>query len=292
MEGTKEMGKLLTGKAKAGYLKSEISKAIYSSMIFLLGVIMLVPFVFMISASFKYNADVFTESMKIIPSRLNLGNYNNIFHNKDYLTWYLNSIILVVSLVTLRTIVVTLAAYAFAKLRFYGKEVIFILLLATLMVPADMTVISRFLELKLLGLTDSLLALIIPGMFDVFFLFLMRQHFMTLPNELMESAVIDGCSHLRIYYSIILPLSKPAVITLALFTFIWGWNDFVGPFIFITNIKHQVLTVGLQYFRGVAGDNTALQMAGACIGILPTIIGFTFVQKYFIQGIATSGIKG
>ncbi|MDQ0914879.1 carbohydrate ABC transporter permease [Paenibacillus sp. V4I5] len=135
-------------------------------------------------------------------------------------------------------------------------------------------------------------ALIIPAVFDVFFLFLLRQFFMGVPKEITEAAIIDGCSHYRVYYRIILPLAIPALMTMVIFYFVYIWNDFAGPFIFISSQKLQLVTVGLQYFTSVAGANYSLQMAGASIVVLLPIILFTFAQKYFIEGIASSGVKG
>jgi multiple sugar transport system permease protein len=132
----------------------------------------------------------------------------------------------------------------------------------------------------------------LPAAFDVYFVFMLRQFFTSIPKELSEAAIIDGCNHFRIYYKIMLPLSKPPIVTMILFTFIWLWNDYANPYVFINNIKNETLTVGLTFFQGLAGANYALQMAGATLAIIPAVIFFTVSQKYFIEGIASTGIKG
>ncbi|WP_162463259.1 carbohydrate ABC transporter permease [Paenibacillus psychroresistens] len=238
------------------------------------------------------NNQVFIDPLRIIPEKIFTGNYKTLFHHRFYFHWYWNSIRIVLITILLRGFFVTLAAYAFAKLRFRFREMLLLLLLAFTLIPSDTTVIARYLMYKQISLIDSQWVIILPATFDVFFLFLLRQFFMGVPDELSESAIVDGCSHFKIYYKIVLPLCVPALITMSLFTFIWLWNDFVSPFLFISSMKKQMLTVGLQYFQGEAGANYGLQMAGASLCILIPVIMFSFAQKYFIQGIALTGIKG
>ena len=161
-----------------------------------------------------------------------------------------------------------------------------------MMITPEATIVPRFLLYKALSLVDTQWAIIVPAVFDAFFLFMLRQFFMTIPRELSEAAFIDGYGHLRIYLAIILPLSRPALVTMALFTFIWIWNDYVNPFVFINSMNKQLITTGLQFFQAREGANYALQMAGATFAVIPTVILFTLTQRYFVQGIATSGIKG
>ena len=164
--------------------------------------------------------------------------------------------------------------------------------MATMMITPEATIVPRFLMYKALALVDTQWAIIIPGVFDVFFLFMLRQFFMTIPRELSEAAFIDGYGHLRIYCAHRAALSQPALVTMVLFTFIWIWNDYVNPFVFINSMQKQLITTGLQFFQAREGANYALQMAGATFAVIPTVILFTFTQSYFVQGIATSGIKG
>lgn len=265
---------------------------VLSVLVFAAGIFMITPFLFMLSSSFKPNGLVFVEPLRLIPKTLFLDNYRRIFADPLYPLWYWNSIRIVLITIPLRGLLVSLAAYAFARLAFRGKNVLFLLFMATMMITQEATIVPRYLMYKAIGLIDSQWAIIIPAAVDVFFLFMLRQFFMTIPKELSEAALIDGYGHLRIYWRIVLPLSKPALITMVLFTFIWIWNDYVNPLVFINSMKKQLITTGLQFFQAREGANYALQMAGATFAVIPTIILFTFTQKYFVQGIATSGIKG
>jgi multiple sugar transport system permease protein len=267
-------------------------QAALSVLVFAAGLFMITPFVFMLSAAFKPNGLVFVEPLRIIPKVLFLDNFRRIFADPLYAVWYWNSIRIVAITLPLRAFLVSLAAYAFARLAFRGKELLFLLFMATMMITPEATIVPRFLMYKALTLVDTQWAIIIPGVFDVFFLFMLRQFFMTIPRELSEAAFLDGYGHLRIYARIVLPLSKPALVTMALFTFIWIWNDYVNPFVFINSMHKQLITTGLQFFQAREGANYALQMAGATFAVIPTVILFTITQRYFVQGIATSGIKG
>jgi multiple sugar transport system permease protein len=268
------------------------ARAGLSLLAFAAGLFMILPFVFMLSASFKPNGLVFVDALRIIPRTLFLENYRRIFSDPLYPLWYWNSVRIVLITIPVRGLVVSLAAYAFARLAFRGREALFLLFMATMMITPEATLVPRYLLYKGIGLIDSQWAIIIPAVFDVLFLFMLRQFFTTIPRDLSEAALLDGYGHLRIYMRIILPLAKPAMITMVLFTFIWIWNDYANPFMFINSMKKQMITTGLQFFQAREGANYALQMAGATFAVIPTVILFTFTQKYFVQGIATSGIKG
>lgn len=286
------MGSLLTERSSDQKSKISLSKLIYSIAMLLIGIAMVVPFVFMISASLKPTAQVFIDPLNIIPDRLYWDNYLRIFSHPHYFHWYWNSLRVVLITIVFRTAIVTMAAYAFARLQFKGKNILFLCMLATMMIPSDTTIVARFLMYQSLNMIDTQWAIIIPATFDVFFVFMLRQFFMTIPKELSESALVDGCSQYRIYYRIILPLAVPPLITMVMFTFIWIWNDFINPFIFITSIDRQLVTVGLEYFQQEAGRDYALQMAGACLIVVIPILLFIVSQKFFIEGIANTGIKG
>ncbi|GAB6989256.1 carbohydrate ABC transporter permease [Paenibacillus pini] len=269
-----------------------LRKSVFNIIMLVIGLLMVIPFIFMISASLKAPADVFVNPMQIIPEHIYTLNYETIFHHKYYFHWYWNSISTVVLTVVFRGLLVTMAAYAFARLTFPGKNILFLFLISAMMIPSDTTIVAKFMLYKYLGLINTHWVIILPAAFDVFFIFLLRQFFMGIPKDLTESALIDGASHYGIYFKIILPLAVPALITMGLFTFIWTWNDFISPFIFINDINKQLVTVGLEYFQLEAGKNYALQMAGACLIVLVPITIFAALQKYFVQGIAMSGIKG
>ena len=199
----------------------------------------------------------------------------------------------VAAVIVLRLLVTVSAAYAFAKLRFPFKNVLFLAVMGALMIPSDTTLIGRFLVYKILGLIDSHWSIILPAVADVLMLFMVRQFFMTLPKDLDEAALIDGCGHLQIYTRIVLPLATPVILTLVLFTFIWTWNDYTNPSIFISDQAKQLLTVGLTYVSNTErGVIITKALAGAVLAIAPIVALFAVFQKYFVQGVAMTGIKG
>jgi len=281
------MGTLLMNK-----IQFDLKKTVFSIFAFFIGLTMLTPLIFMISVTFKTEAMVFVDPLKLIPEHFYFGNYIKIFNHPLYKIWYLNTLITIILTIALRFIVVTTAAYAFARLNFRGSRVLFLFILSGMLITPDTTIVARYLIYQYLSITDTLWAVVIPSSFQVFFLFLLRQFFTGIPNDLTEAAIIDGSSHFQIYYKIILPLTKPALITMILFTFIWTWNNFIDPFVFISRPELQLISVGLQYFTDQNGSLYALQMTGATFGIILPIILFAFTQKYFVQGVASSGIKG
>ncbi len=288
------MGALLKAERRLGARRTRVlaAQAALSVLVFALGLCMITPFVFMLSASFKHPGLVFVEPLRIIPKVVFLGNFQRVFSDALYPRWYWNSLRIVFLVIPLRGLVVSIAAYAFARLRFAGRNFLFLLFMATMMITPEATLVPRYLLYKSFRLIDTQWAIILPAVFDVFFLFMLRQFFMTIPRELSEAAFLDGYGHLRIWWRIILPLAKPALVTMALFTFIWIWNDYANPFVFINSMKKQLITTGLQFFQSREGANYALQMAGATFAVIPTVLLFAVTQRYFVQGIATSGIKG
>ncbi len=282
------MGELLRSR----HLRSTVGQAALSLLVFCAGLLMITPFIFMLSAAFKHPGLVFVEPLRIIPKVVFLGNFQRVFSDPLYPFWYWNSVRIVLITIPIRAFIVTMAAYAFARLSFPGRNVIFLLFMSTMMITPEATIVPRYLLYKTMRLIDSQWAIVAPAVFDVLFLFMLRQFFMTIPRELSEAAFLDGYGHFRIYLRIILPLSRPALITMVLFTFIWIWNDYVNPFVFINSMRKQLITTGLQFFQSREGANYALQMAGATFAVIPTVIMFTFTQRYFVQGVATSGIKG
>jgi multiple sugar transport system permease protein len=186
----------------------------------------------------------------------------------------------------------SLAGYAFARIKFFGREVVFILVLATLMIPFQVVMIPTFLIVRKLGMIDTLGALILPNLAQAFGIFLLRQFFRTLPIELEEAARIDGASRLGVLFKIVLPLSGPALATLAVITFLWTWNDFLWPLITIYSPNNMTLQLGLTTFQGAHQSSTNLLMAANVMSMVPVLLLFFFAQRYFIRGIATSGLKG
>lgn len=254
--------------------------------------IMIMPFLWMVSTSFKS----FTESMQVPPTIFPKGfkfqNYLEVFEKINFAQYYLNTMIITAARTAFQLILCSLAAYAFARLRFPGKNIIFITILSVLMVPSQVIMIPSFVIMRELGWIDTFYAIIVPGIFSAFGTFLLRQFFMAIPKELDEAAKIDGCSFFGIYWRIILPLSKPALVSLAIFTILASWNDFLWPLIVTNSDEMRVLSIGIATFQGQYATDYPLLMAGALMATAPMIVIFLFLQKYFIEGIALSGVKG
>lgn len=278
---------------KKKILADEIKKILLTVFMVILGLLNITPFIFMISSSFKVLGKVFEYPIRIIPKPFILDNYAAIFDPQYmFTTWYKNSIIMELLTISLKFFVVTITAYAFARLKFRGRDKLFIFFLAGLMLPGDVTLVQRYIVYKMMNITDTVWALVLPAAFDMYFVFLLRQFFITIPFELTEAAIVDGCSHFKIFYKIILPLAKPALITMVLFTFVWAWNDYTNPFIFITQTNRQMLTVGISMFQMMRFQNYAQQMAASSLSLIPILAVFLVSQRYFIKGLVAGSVKG
>ena len=229
-------------------------------------IICIFPFVWMVSASFKNEIDVMEFPIRIIPKIVNWTNYISVWTKSDFPLYYVNSLF-VTGVTLLGTIVLsTLAAYGFARLKFRGKNWIFAIYIATLMVPVQVTLLPKYIYFAQLHLNNTFWALILPGIFSAFNTFLMRQYFEEIPYELTEAAEIDGAGFFRTFYQIILPLAKPGFVTLILFSFTWTWNDYINPLIYCNKDNLLTLTVGLQRLQQAESTHYALIMAGCTMG--------------------------
>jgi len=253
---------------------------------------MIMPFIWMVSTALKTNMEVFTFPPTFIPELPQWNNFVDIFEIVPYGRWFLNSIFITLVQTALYLFVASLAAFVFARLRFPGRDMIFLLYLATLMIPAEVTLIPKFILMKELHLIDTYPAVILPGIFNAYGVFLLRQFFLTLPESLEEAAILDGASYFRIYWSIILPLSGPGLATLAIFAFMGSWNDFLWPLIVINTDILKPLSVGLASFHGLYETNWPYLMAASTLALIPIVVVFVFAQKYFVEGIALTGVKG
>ncbi|WP_236690362.1 carbohydrate ABC transporter permease [Guptibacillus hwajinpoensis] len=252
---------------------------------------MIVPFVWMISTSLKTQGATMVLPPEIIPSDINWGNYMKVTQAFPVLRFLGNSL-LVASVSTVgQLILCSMAAYAFARLKFRGRDFLFLLYLATLMVPAQVTMTPQFILMKYLGWINTYEGLILPGMFNAFGTFLLRQFFISIPRELEEAAFIDGASHFRVYWQIILPLAKPALATLTVFAFMQSWNNFLWPLIIVSDSDMMTLPLGLSMLQGRWETDWNLMMAGVVISVLPVLAVYLFAQNYFIQGLTMGGLK-
>ena len=259
-------------------------------------VTMLAPFLWMVTTSLKTAGEVFSYQKPWwydwVPTSFVWQNYVKAFHVVPFARFYLNSIFVVI-LTTLGSVSTSaLAAYAFARLRFPGRENIFFAYLATMMIPGAVTMIPVFILLQQLGWIDTYKAVILPGIFTAYGTFMLRQFFLTLPKDLEDAAKIDGCSYFGIFWRILLPLSKPALATLTTFTFMGCWMNFMWPLVVLNSHEKFTLPVGLAYFQSLHHTDWTLLMAGSVMMILPILVLFIFNQRYFVEGIKLTGIKG
>jgi multiple sugar transport system permease protein len=253
---------------------------------------MLIPFVWMISASLKPNKDIFVIPYEWITKNPRWQNYVDIWKKIPLLTFTLNTVKLTVIVTFLQLLTSSFAAYAFSKLRFKGRDVLFLCYIATIAVPWQVYMVPQFIFMRKLGLADTHLAIIILQAFSAFGVFMMRQFYQGIPDSLCEAARIDGMSEYGIYWKIMLPLSKPAISTLIIFTFVNTWNDFLGPLIYLTSEKKKTLQLGLKMFISQYSAEYGLIMAASVLSLIPVLIVFLSLQKYFVQGVASSGVKG
>jgi multiple sugar transport system permease protein len=270
--------------------------AILYAILVVYGVFSLAPFVFALVSSFKTEAQVLSTPPTLIPHPATLSNYQTTFFSKDvslpFPRFILNSLVYASVTAFLNVILGAMAGYAFGRLNFPGKNVLFAVTLAVLMIPGYLIMIPKFLVANSLGLTNNYLALIIPAAVTPTTVFLMTQFLKTLPRELEESAMIDGASRLRTFWQIIFPLIRPAIITVAIFQFQAAWNDFIWPLLVMSDPSNYTLTVGLTFFKGVYFTSYGLLLAGAAVNIAPLVVIFFVFQRYFMQGASTSGLAG
>lgn len=276
-------------KLSAGRVIGSIAK--YAILLFFT-VIALVPFVWMISSSLKTSADVFSIPMKWIPDTFHWENYLAIWERVPLLTYFKNTALVAIIVTLMQILTSSFAAYAFAKMTFRGRDLLFMLYIGTIAVPWQVYMVPQFIMMRSIGLYDTIWALVVLQSFSAFGVFLMRQFYLGIPNELSEAARIDGLSEYGIWGRIVLPLAKPAIATLAIFTFVNTWNDYMGPMIYLTTDLNKTIQVGLRRFIQAFSADYHLIMAASLCSLLPVTIVFLFLQRYFIEGIATTGLKG
>lgn len=254
--------------------------------------LMVTPFIWMVLTSIKTFGESTQVPPIIFPAQINWSNYADIFTSLPFTMFYWNTFITTVAKTIGQLVFCSLAAYAFARIDFPGRNVLFVLLLSILMVPQQAYLIPQYLIMVNLGWLNTLKALIVPGVVSVFGTFLLRQFFMSMPKELEEAAKIDGCNHFQIYLRILLPLAKPGLIALAIFTILWSWNDLMWPLIVINSPDKMPLSAGLASLQGQYTTNFPLLMAGSVLATWPMIVLFLVLQRHFVEGIALTGTKG
>jgi multiple sugar transport system permease protein len=276
---------------KAAPLKI-IGSIILHAALIALSIVALLPFFWMISSSLKLDNEVFRYPMRWLPTVYHWENYRVIWTRVTLGTYFRNTAIVAVTVTFMQILTSSFAAYAFAKMRFRGRDTLFLAYVATIAVPWQVYMVPQFIMMRKAGLYDTLWALIVLQSFSAFGVFLMRQFYLGIPNDLNEAARIDGLSEYGIWARIILPLAAPAVATLCIFTFVTTWNDYMGPLIYLTKDENKTIQVGLRRFIQQYTSDYHLIMAASLVSLVPVGAVFLFLQRYFIEGIATTGIKG
>ncbi len=285
----------MLSKTSRGYIVIKHIKTLIVYLLLLAGsAVMLIPLVWLVRSSFMGLSQIFIFPPQWIPDPWHFENYPRALTTIPFFRYFLNTMIILIPSVIGTVITSALAAYGFSRLRWPGRDLIFNILLTTLMLPYAVTLIPTFLLWARLGLINTYWPLILPSWFGggIFFIFLLRQFFMTLPRELDEAAIIDGANPIQIFIYVIVPLSVPALITVAIFATLNAWNDFLGPLIYLNDSRQFTLALGLAEFTGLYTSQWHLLMAASTMVIIPVLILFFIAQRYFIEGIALTGTKG
>ncbi|KUO22374.1 carbohydrate ABC transporter permease [Streptomyces dysideae] len=276
------------GRSRAGRV---VGQVLLYTVLTALSAAILVPFAWMLVSSVKLDAEVFTVPIQWIPKSFHWENFADIWTEIPMLTYLGNSLFLSVVITFLQVLTGSFAAYGFAKVRFPGRDALFLAYIATIAVPWQAYMVPQYIIMQRIGLVDTHLSLILLQAFGAFGVFLMRQYYQSIPEELSEAARLDGLSEYGIWARIMLPLSKPALASLALLTFVFTWNDYMGPFIYLTSNDLWTVQLGLRSFVGVYDSRYAMIMTGSVLSVLPILVVFLLGQRHFVQGIATSGMK-
>jgi len=284
--------RLRTGKS-TGVFARYFGNSIIFVLLFVASLVMLVPIVWALSTSLRLPRESFTLPPKWLPTDFRIDNYAQVFSRVPFWSYFFNSAIVAAAVVVGQLVTCSMAAYAFARIRFPGRNVLFSVILSALMVPVQATIIPVFIEIKYLHLSNSLWSLILPGITSAFGVFLLRQYFLTIPSELEDAARIDGANQWQIFTKVMLPLVAPALAVLGILTFNGYWNEYFRPLIFLSTPDHYTLPVGLVNLRGQFGSGSiAIVLAGVILSLIPVLIMYIFAQKYLIEGIAAGAVKG
>ncbi len=282
-----------TGAISAHRVRGWAGDALAYLLLTIASLLLLAPFIWLLSTSLRLPRESFTLPPKWLPSDFYIQNYGEVFARVAFFRFFRNSVFISAMVVAGQLVFASMAAYAFARLRFPAKNVLFFLLMAGLMIPVQATIIPVFILIKNMGLNDSLWSLILPSWSTAFGVFLLRQYFLTIPNELEDAARIDGASVWQIYWHVMLPLIRPALAVLAILTFNASWNEYFRPLIFLTTPESFTLPLGLVSLRGLFGSGSvSVVLAGVVLSLLPVLILYILSQKYLVEGITATGIKG
>lgn len=278
---------------KSAHTKAVVGKIFVYIILILIAVVMVIPFLWMLSASIKSDREVFQMNPFVwIPEVPRWSNYSDIWTKIPFARFVGNTVFLTIVVTLLQLLTSSFAAYSFAKLNFRHKNGLFLAYIATIAMPWQVYMVPQFIMMRKMGLNDKLTAIICLQAFSAFGVFMMKQFYEGIPDDLCEAARIDGMSEYRIYASIMLPLSKPALSTLTIFTFVATWNDYLGPLIYLKSQNKKTIQLGLKMFISQYSSDYGLIMAGSVLSLIPVLIVFLVLQKYFVEGVAATGLKG
>lgn len=272
--------------------KIKASSIILFLIALLVAITMIIPFLWMLSASFKLKNEIFSTPIHWIPEIFHLDNYEKMINEIPFPRYFFNTAKITISVTLLQVITCSMAAYAFSKLRFPGRDTLFLGYLGTMMIPWHVIMIPQFIIIQKLGLYDNHLSLILTGAFSVFGVFILRQNMMSIPDSYSEAARIDGAGAFAIYWRIILPLTKNGLMTLIVLTFNSVWNDYMGPMIYLDSDVNRTIQLGLATFKREFDTDYGAIMAGTVISLIPIVIVYVIAQKYIVEGVAFTGVKG
>ncbi len=272
--------------------KGSVSKVVYYVVMIALSFFMVLPLFWMITTSLKDSGALTAIPIEWIPKKVTLDSFRKLFEIFPFGKAFLNSVIVSVSITIVNVFSACMAAYVFAKIPFKGRELLFGIFLITMMIPGSVTLIPNYLILRSFHLLNSYLGLVLPSFFNIFGIFMLRQSMRQIPDDFIDAAVIDGASQWRIFFNVIIPLSRPMIATLFVITFMGAWNDYLWPLIVLTDKNKMTLPVALSMLNGQYSTEYNLLMAGALISIVPIIIVYAFAQRYFEEGLTAGGLKG
>lgn len=273
-------------------MKSKLNNLLVNSILTFLGICTMLPFIWMLLSSFKYNSEIVALVQTLFPKNFTLENYISIQKTFNFFRLFFNSLLITITVTTLVIYTSTISGFVFAKYEFRGRNILFGLILATMMIPWCVTILPRYSLILELGWIDNYAALIIPVMLSGFGIFMLKQYISTIPDEIIEAARIDGASEWYIFHKIIFPLSKNAISSIAIFQFLWSWEDYLWPYLVINSESKQLLSVGLKMFNGQYSTDYGGLFAATAVSVVPVLVVYLIFQNRFIDGITSSAVKG
>lgn len=273
-------------------MRRKISSIALNIVLLLMGIVTVYPFVWMVCSSFKQNKEIVALKQQLLPNAVTLVNYGNMNAHFNFMRFFMNSLFITLAVTVMVVYTSTICGFVLSKYQFKGRNLLFSFVLSTMMIPWCVTIIPKYSMIRWFGWLDSYTALLVPAMFSGFGIFMMKQHIASLPDEILEAARIDGAGEFYIFHKIVFPMAKNGISSIAIFQFLWCWEDFLWPYLIINDEKKQLLSVGLKMFNRQYSTDYGALFAATTISIIPVLVIYLIFQKQFIAGIAASAVKG